>query len=642
MKRNFIGGLLLCGLTCTAVAQSEYEAGFARVSIEPDESLFSLPLAGYGYPREGRFTLEWTREERGMEIVEMSGNSSCIYALNVNGCLMKQEIKVKEKKWKTERRQAGDLRLLAIGEKEWFGLDSAGNLWKGRPEHFLRYRKKIGVMENVAALTAAEGRLYAACGEGGLWEGCFTGNRMEWKKIGEAGGIVSLAAYGGRFYALTEDGILWQRLPGAGKPWLKIAWTNGFTCPVRMKRIAIAGGRLYGLSEEDIVYKAGHSSLHRLSASALAVRSGKQTVVMVGVDLTGFDYSLGVEVKREIALRRGIPAEAILINASHTHFAPVAQAFPTWGEHQQLPDSLYLNRFVKEGMIRAVEQALDHMEKSRLFFGRGTTAIGANRSLSGKEVLYDPTLDVIRIQGKKHEGIVFFTGCHPVFRNEGLLGYTISPNFPGYARRRIEEKSGAEMAIFLQGCAGDINPREGNPVLTGLTLGEDVLRVMKEKMIPLSGKITCKLDSVLLPARVWSEERIRQFREENSGQEGDVEAEKNVRWADRMLALYAHGKIPRYMPVYVQLVRIGNWSLVGLSREAVTEYGTAVRALQPNRLVSVAGYCNDVPSYLPTPEHIRAGTYEGYNSFFWNAQPALFPEKVFEAVLEKVKEKLNK
>lgn len=639
MKRSFMLGVLFWGCSFVVNAQSEYEVGFARVSIEPGRSLFSLPLAGYGYPREGRFTLEWVKKGMGVGVREMTGCSGYLYALNRNGRLLKRKIDNEKGEWKVIGTPSDSFCLLTGLGKDLYACDQTGNIWKGRPESFPEAWEKVGIFPGIQALTAFDGCFYAANEEKGLWEGRLENGQLSWRKIGEAGAIISLAAFGERLYALTKDGLLWQRYRGTDKPWLKIAWLNGSTCTIRMKQIAVVGERLYGLSEDEVLYVADHSSLHTLSASAVAIKSGKKTAVIVGVDLTGFDYSLGVAVKREIARKRGIPAEAILINASHSHFAPVAQAFPTWGEHQQLPDSLYLNKFVKKGMIEAIEQALDSMEKSKLTFGRGVTAIGANRSLSGEEALYDSALDVIQIQSKNHKGFIFLTGCHPVFRNEGRSGYTISPNFPGYARSRIEEQTGADMALFLQGCAGDINPRVWDPVETGMALGEDVLQVVKEEGVPLNGKITYEMDSVLLPARVWSEDRIRQFREENKGREGDVEAEKNVRWADMMLSHYAAGTVPKYMPVYIQIINIGNWRLVGLSREAVTQYGMAIKALQPDRYISVLGYCNDVPSYLPNAAHIKAGTYEGYNSFFWNAQPCLFPENVFDVVVKKVKEK---
>lgn len=85
-------GVLFWGCSFVANAQSEYEVGFARVSIEPDCSLISLPLAGYGYPREGRFTLEWVKKGMGVDVTEMTGYAGCLYALNRNGRLLKREI----------------------------------------------------------------------------------------------------------------------------------------------------------------------------------------------------------------------------------------------------------------------------------------------------------------------------------------------------------------------------------------------------------------------------------------------------------------------------------------------------------------------------------------------------------------------
>jgi len=61
--------------------------------------------------------------------------------------------------------------------------------------------------------------------------------------------------------------------------------------------------------------------------------------------------------------------------------------------------------------------------------------------------------------------------------------------------------------------------------------------------------------------------------------------------------------------------------------------------LWPDKLVTVAGYCNDVSSYLPTSRHIKAGVYEGYDSFFWYGQPNIFPENVYETIIESIKSK---
>ena len=153
----------------------------------------------------------------------------------------------------------------------------------------------------------------------------------------------------------------------------------------------------------------------------------------------------------------------------------------------------------------------------------------------------------------------------------------------------------------------------------------------------IRGELSWSWDSVLIPIKAWDKEKIKNFKEENSGQAGNLEAEKNVRWADLMLKRYEENCMPVNMPVYVQTLRIGNWKLVGLSREAVTEYGIAIRNIWPDQLVSVAAYCNDVPSYLPTDPHIRAADYEGYGSFFWYGQPACFPKNILPIIVEKIK-----
>ena len=95
--------------------------------------------------------------------------------------------------------------------------------------------------------------------------------------------------------------------------------------------------------------------------------------------------------------------------------------------------------------------------------------------------------------------------------------------------------------------------------------------------------------------------------------------------------------MPKFMPVYVNTINIGNWKLLGFSRETTTGYGLGVKNFWPDKLISVAGYTNDVSSYLPTHMHIEAGTYEGKDSFFWYGMPNIFPVNVDETILNRVK-----
>jgi hypothetical protein len=104
-----------------------------------------------------------------------------------------------------------------------------------------------------------------------------------------------------------------------------------------------------------------------------------------------------------------------------------------------------------------------------------------------------------------------------------------------------------------------------------------------------------------------------------------------------MMKYYIEGKMPVALPVYFHTINIGSWKLVGFSRETTTGYGLGVKNLWPDKHITVAGYTNDVSSYLPTYMHIEAKTYEGLDSFFWYGMPAVFPATVDTIILNKIK-----
>lgn len=529
-------------------AQQLYLAGTAKESIEPKSYPFSLALAGYGYPRGGRFSLNWIKNDN----PEVSGRE---------------------------------------------------------------FRQSLNWKRNIKP------------------------ERGSWEKLAEREKIISVTSYKGRLFALTaNDELMRFDLKQKKAEWIRIAKFNGLSYDIHLKAIAVSKGKLYGLDENNVIFEGRHKTEGELSVRAVAISAAKQTVVIVGADVCGFNHDFISSVKAAVFKKYKIPASAILINASHTHFAPSTQDWTTWGRHQ-MPDSVYLNTIVKPALIGVIENAIKNRKPALLSFGRGKTEIGKNRSLEGAIVPYDNDVDVLQIERKtdQHKTVVFLTGCHPVFKNEGIEGLTISPNYPGVTKSLLEKENGITEAIFIQGCGGDINPVTLDHKKTGNDLAEDVKAILNRPMEQLSGEINFHLDSLNFPVKPWTEDRILAFRKENDNGKEDVNAEKDVRWADLMLERYKIGKMPANMPVYIQTINIGNWKLLGLSREAVTEYSLGIKKIWPEKLVSVAGYCNDVSSYLPTSRHMQAGSYEGLGSFFWYGQPDVFPKDVYEKIIDKIK-----
>lgn len=637
LAQRFFLLLLLCTCTFKVSAQTTYEVGMSSVSLEPDECVFSVALAGYGYPPEGRFSIEWIKKGSAVGIKALTGINSMLYALDVNGAILSCDVTRSEIQWKRVQ-TATDFLYLAGMNGDLYAISSMGKLLKGKIESNSIIWMPIDQISDVTAFAATDGYLFVATSGGILQKGMLRNNQILWQSVGTIEDVLSLTAWEDRLYYVSNDGLLWKRNDlEYDTEWIKVGYPNAVSYVEPLRQIAIVKGKLYGINDCNELCVARHNTRDELSARALAISSQGRTVVLVGVDLTGFDYSLSHDVKHDIEMLYGIPPEAVLINASHSHFAPVTQWFPTWGVHHQFPDSVYLNSVVKEGIVEAVGRALKNRKTATLRFIRGNTQIGINRSLAGNEALVDTDVDVLQVDGKKEHELLFLASCHPVFKNEGKAAYTLSPNFPGVARWRLEEMLNLSGAMFLQGCAGDVNPVEVDPVKTGVRLADDVMKALeKGNKVILHGEIKYKMDSILFPANVWDKEQIESFRAENLLYINDVEAAKNVRWADMMLNYYATNTMPQYLPVYIQILHIGQWKIIGLSREAVSEYSFSIKQLWPNSIVSVLGYTNDVSSYLPNAVHIERGTYEGYGSFFWNAQPAFFPKDVLNVILKKV------
>jgi len=549
--------IILLLIPVRLISQYEYQAGVSQVSIEPDQTLLSLHLGGYGAPREGRFTIQWC------EISELPATGA-----------------FEDIPYKTE--QGGKI----------IYKDQSGKSWSLK-----------GVDD-------------------------------------ESNGIASMTENKGKLYLLTTDGtIYWCEPSRKDTRWLKMAYKNGETIKEDIVRITIINDRLYGIDKNNKIYIAENRSEGNLTSRALAIKRGKEAVLIVNIDVCGFDDEFTGHVKKEITRITGIPVSAIFINSSHTHFAPVSQNWLTWQEANQRPDSIYLNKILRNGLVSSAEKAIASLKPAELYFGRGKTDIGYNRSLKEHPELYDSAVDVLKVvyPTSNRESYLFMAACHPVFSTAGTLHYTISANYPGVARQLVERRTGTSNSLFLQGTAGDINPRDNGENISGEKLANEVIAVLKRPMEKINGPITFFLDTINIPVTPWSKEEIIAYRDANAGKTGDVYAEKNVKWSNLMLQYYQEGSIPTSLPVYVQTFNIGNWKLVGFSRETTTEYGFGVKNIWPDKMVSVAGYTNDVSSYLPTAKHLELKNYEGLDSFFWYGSPAVFPMDVYDRIISDIK-----
>jgi len=188
-----------------------------------------------------------------------------------------------------------------------------------------------------------------------------------------------------------------------------------------------------------------------LFVRAMVLENNGHRVAIVGIDNLGWPAVLADKSR---ALIKDIPAENILIGATHTHSAPDAYGFPN-ENGEILADMDYLNWCVEQ-IADAVNEATKNLEPAAL-----KIAVGEARGKIAYNYyapqLYDPRCGVIQAihtEGK-NEGKVISTlvnyAIHPevIGPERGIL----TPDLCGPLYDKIESEVGG-IAIFMNSAQG--------------------------------------------------------------------------------------------------------------------------------------------------------------------------------------------
>jgi len=150
-----------------------------------------------------------------------------------------------------------------------------------------------------------------------------------------------------------------------------------------------------------------------LTVRALVFADDNTRVAIVSADFLGFPSVLGDKVRAKVS---GIPAENILIGATHTHSAPDCYGFPD-GKGGFASDLKYLDSICNR-MAEAINEAASKLQPARLKIATGE-AKGKIAYNYYAPQLYDPRCSVIQAIGA--DGKPFAT----------LVNYAIHPEVLG-------------------------------------------------------------------------------------------------------------------------------------------------------------------------------------------------------------------
>lgn len=269
-----------------------------------------------------------------------------------------------------------------------------------------------------------------------------------------------------------------------------------------------------GVAKVDITNREAGPVNDPLYVKALVLKSDTTTAVFVTVDAVAIgeighiknDYLAKVRTRLQKEL--GIQPTNVLINASHCHGVVCAdvdertvQAVKAASQHL-VP--------VKVGVARGHEDRIMENRRLKLKSGREADVRHAYSLPPDDEVAevgpVDPEIGILRLD-KMSGGtlaVVYNFACHPI---QGVSNGGNTADIIGFASKVIEDNlSEGTMALFLQGCGGDINPvmykdvehpRSAEPL--GNMLGLSTLQAVRTISCREDNRLTVVSETIALP-----------------------------------------------------------------------------------------------------------------------------------------------
>lgn len=227
-------------------------------------------------------------------------------------------------------------------------------------------------------------------------------------------------------------------------------------------------------SGEDVVRIAGFlgrkgpaRGVHKdVTATCVVFDNGVARIAFLALDILALRPPEHLDFLRAEAEKAGIPPQHLMVNSSHTHYAP---AIGRQGEYTTL---------FKERVGGLFQAAVDDLQPAALDYSVGSCLMGISKRQADADGninqrpdprdTIDPDVPVLRVLSKEGEvrAVIFGYACHPTTVGQPEWNL-INPDYPGFARDWIAAGYPGCTPVFLQGCGGDIKPRIVKPDPSG-------------------------------------------------------------------------------------------------------------------------------------------------------------------------------
>ncbi len=364
------------------------------------------------------------------------------------------------------------------------------------------------------------------------------------------------------------------------------------------------GVRLWGYGPRESTFVR-----HALRAEALACEGADgRGWLLISADIGAFSAPLVLQVQAEIARRTGLPVEAILLAATHTHSGPhVTDAL--WSEQSALESTYF--RTLQDKLVQVGEEAWRARSPGELVYGKTTApqGVAGNRRIqdeNGKWVncfsdpegrsqgYCDPVMELLGVRrpdGQLAALLVNF-GCHPVCFGFAYTG--ISGDYVSYLKDALEETQATGTVLFTVSGHANVDPRyciSDDPKVArrmGCQLADAVKGALAD-LRQVEGKHTAAI------RESW-------------------EFTTNWEISGRMAIYFPFAEKGSAVATSISVLAAGDLALLGLPGETVSEYREKFARISPFSHTLMISVANDFIGYLPTDAILEEGAYEAMMS----------------------------
>lgn len=350
-------------------------------------------------------------------------------------------------------------------------------------------------------------------------------------------------------------------------------------------------------------------------------------------------------IRKLISTETGIPFEDIMLGCVHNHAAP----YPDEKNKNSNWSKQLNNKFVS-----AVKDAITDLEPVKIGGGTGKSNIAMNRRKKMEDKTsylsfdennssqsygkcktdkpvkiremegvcrlgnnpngsIDDEIGILRVDKISGEPKVVFVNyaCHGT--SLGCRNSKISPEWNGHMLEYIEKEIPGVTGIFVQGAAGDIDPR----FVGGLDGYIDNLEKTKELGYEIGKEVVKVFSDINTAKPVTAQIKL---------------VHKDITCPRKYAAVVENFRNTT-LDVPTTAIRIDQFTWVTFPGELFHEIGKYIKSITHARFPFIVGYCNGSLGYLPTQQSHSEGGYEPWSTQFDPVAEKIFVKGVEELVL---------